>query len=139
MEAFVITPLLVLNPTVDTRACRGGWRDVMINFCITKDDGLHICELQIAHKQMMTARKGLPGHAVYNRVRDALARTVSPIQLHALVLTLHVYHHASPANHLNPLLPSSSPAPISLYWHGRPVQHPHSRCVRVSLRLRLRL
>ena len=82
MEAFVITPLLVLNPTVDTRACRGGWRDVMINFCITKDDGLHICELQIAHKQMMTARKGLPGHAVYNRVRDALARTVSLIQLH---------------------------------------------------------
>ena len=55
----------------------------MINFCITKDDGLHICELQIAHKQMMTARKGLPGHAVYNRVRDALARTVSLIQLHA--------------------------------------------------------
>ena len=72
---------LVPNPTVHTRACRGGWRDVMINFCITKDDGLHICELQIAHKQMMTARKGLPGHAVYNRVRDALAHTVSLIQI----------------------------------------------------------
>ena len=31
----------------------------------------HICELQLVHTQMMTARKGLPGHAVYNRVRNA--------------------------------------------------------------------
>ena len=84
MESFDINHphhSLVPNPTVHTRACRGGWRDVMINFCITKDDGLHICELQIAHKQMMTARKGLPGHAVYNRVRDALVHTVSLIQI----------------------------------------------------------
>ena len=49
----------------------------MINFSIAADAGRHICELQIAHKQMMTARKGLPGHAVYNRVRVTLARTLA--------------------------------------------------------------
>ena len=35
------------------------------------DEGLHICELQVAHEQMLMARKGLPGHAVYNKVRNA--------------------------------------------------------------------
>jgi surface protein len=30
-----------------------------------------ICELQIVHEGMMTARKGLPGHIIYNRVRTA--------------------------------------------------------------------
>ena len=49
----------------------GGWRDCMINFYFKDDPNKHICELQLIHNQMMTARKGLPGHAVYNRVRNA--------------------------------------------------------------------
>ena len=32
----------------------------------------HICELQIAHHQMLAARTGLAGHAVFNRVRNAM-------------------------------------------------------------------
>ena len=48
-----------------------GWRDIMINFYFNNDPNKHICELQLVHYQMMAARKGLPGHAVYNRVRNA--------------------------------------------------------------------
>ena len=32
----------------------------------------HICEIQIAHQQMLAARKGLAGHAVFNRVRNVM-------------------------------------------------------------------
>ena len=50
----------------------GGWRDCMINFIIRDQDGnLVICELQIVVEAMMTARQGLPGHAIYIRVRTA--------------------------------------------------------------------
>ena len=49
----------------------GGWRDCMLNFYLKSDPNKHICELQLVHAQMLTARKGLPGHAVYNRVRNA--------------------------------------------------------------------
>ena len=28
----------------------------------------HVCEVQVAHKKMLTARAGLDGHAVYGRV-----------------------------------------------------------------------
>lgn len=49
----------------------GGWRDCMVNFYLKADVNQHICEIQLVHRQMMTARKGLPGHAVYNRVRNA--------------------------------------------------------------------
>ena len=43
----------------------GGWRDLMVNLIVF--DGAagggvrHVCELQIAHEMMLTARKGLPG------------------------------------------------------------------------------
>eukprot|EP00750_Incisomonas_marina_P022599 INCI4982.4.p1 GENE.INCI4982.4~~INCI4982.4.p1 ORF type:complete len:219 (-),score=47.78 INCI4982.4:565-1221(-) len=49
----------------------GGWRDVMICFFINDDPNRHVCEIQIAHGQLLMARKGLPGHAVYSRVRNA--------------------------------------------------------------------
>jgi surface protein len=49
----------------------GGWRDCMLNFYLKEDSNQHVCEVQLVHAQMMTARKGLPGHAVYNRVRNA--------------------------------------------------------------------
>ena len=32
----------------------------------------HVCELQLVHGNLMTARKGLPGHSVYSRVRNAV-------------------------------------------------------------------
>ena len=32
----------------------------------------HICEIQIAHQQMLAARKGLAGHAVFNRLRNVM-------------------------------------------------------------------
>ena len=50
----------------------GGWRDCMINFYFKTDPNQHICELQLAHSQMYTARKQFPGHAVYNKVRNAM-------------------------------------------------------------------
>ncbi|KAK7253693.1 hypothetical protein SO694_00002236 [Aureococcus anophagefferens] len=35
-------------------------------------DGVaHVCEIQIVHEMLLTARKGLPGHGVYARVRNA--------------------------------------------------------------------
>ena len=32
---------------------------------------MQVCELQIVHETMLSARAGLPGHAIYNRVRNA--------------------------------------------------------------------
>ena len=49
----------------------GGWRDCMLNFFFKEDPHRHICELQIVHVKMMMARKGLPGHLVYSRCRNA--------------------------------------------------------------------
>jgi hypothetical protein len=43
----------------------------MINFTLASDANRHVCELQLAHDLMLTARKGLPGHVVYARVRNA--------------------------------------------------------------------
>ena len=45
----------------------GGWRDLMINFVVVSgvDEGVdaiqHVCEVQVAHEMMLTARKELPG------------------------------------------------------------------------------
>ena len=49
----------------------GGWRDCMINFYMCDDPARHICEVQIAHSIFLVARKGLPGHVIYSRVRNA--------------------------------------------------------------------
>ena len=32
----------------------------------------HICEIQVVHTMLLSARKTLPGHDVYNRVRNAM-------------------------------------------------------------------
>jgi len=52
-----------------------GWRDFVDNFiCLAapgQTDYQHICELQIVHHLMIVARKGLPGHVVYGKVRNA--------------------------------------------------------------------
>ena len=47
-----------------------GWCDVMVNFYIAADPHRHVCEVQVAHLKMLTARAGLDGHAVYGRVRN---------------------------------------------------------------------
>jgi len=49
----------------------GGWRDVMINFYVVSDGTKHVCEVQLVHKSLLTARKGLPGHIIYGVVRNA--------------------------------------------------------------------
>merc|ERR1712159_163351 len=50
----------------------GGWRDIMVSFYLRADNQKHICELQVVHEMMLAARKGLPGHVVYGRVRNAM-------------------------------------------------------------------
>ena len=49
----------------------GGWRDCMLNFLIVFGGSRQVTELQIVHETMLSARAGLPGHAIYNRVRNA--------------------------------------------------------------------
>ena len=57
-----------------------GWRDLMINLSVeqsseSKEDlnvKSHVCEIQLVHSRMLHARKGLPGHEVYGKVRNAL-------------------------------------------------------------------
>ena len=41
----------------------------MINYTLAGD--AHCCEVQICHNSLLVARKGLPGHAIYGRVRNA--------------------------------------------------------------------
>ena len=71
----------------------GGWRDYMDNFMICGDKNKHICELQIVHKVMITARKGLPGHVVYGKVRNAMELSFlyvfvcSPLLIYNYILT----------------------------------------------------
>ena len=50
----------------------GGWRDLMINFFLRDDPHRHVCEVQIVHSRMLVARQGLPGHAIYDKVRNAI-------------------------------------------------------------------
>jgi hypothetical protein len=48
----------------------GGWRDCMINGRFTGGSP-HVWEVQIVHRELLVARRGLPGHAIYNVVRVA--------------------------------------------------------------------
>jgi len=56
-----------------TQPSGGGWRDLMVNLVVLSDEGAvrHVCEVQVAHEMMLTARKGLPGHEVYAVQRNA--------------------------------------------------------------------
>ena len=49
----------------------GGWRDVLLNYVVRQDESRHVCEVQLVHATLLTARKGLPGHAIYNVTRTA--------------------------------------------------------------------
>jgi hypothetical protein len=46
----------------------GGWRDLMLNVGLVEPP--HICEIQVVHHELLVARKGLPGHSIYNAVRN---------------------------------------------------------------------
>ena len=65
----------------------------MDNFMICGDKNKHVCELQIVHKVMITARKGLPGHVVYGKVRNAMELSFlyvfvcSPLLIYNYILT----------------------------------------------------
>jgi len=56
-----------------TQPSGGGWRDLMVNLVVLGSDGAvrHVCEVQVAHEMMLTARKSLPGHEVYAVQRNA--------------------------------------------------------------------
>jgi hypothetical protein len=54
-----------------TEPSPGGWRDCMVCFVINDDPNQHVCEVQLVHHDLLTARKGLPGHSIYNRARNA--------------------------------------------------------------------
>ena len=49
----------------------GGWRDIMINYYVASDANKHVCEVQLVHKSLLMARKGLPGHVIYGVVRNS--------------------------------------------------------------------
>ena len=44
----------------------------MVNFYVVADTSKHVAELQVVHDRMLIARKGLNGHGVYHRSRNAL-------------------------------------------------------------------
>ena len=48
----------------------GGWRDCMVNGRF--EGSPHVWEVQIVHRELLMARRGLPGHAIYNCVRVAI-------------------------------------------------------------------
>ena len=43
----------------------------MLNFHVSVDGQQHVGELQLVHETLLCARSGLPGHEIYNRVRNA--------------------------------------------------------------------
>ena len=49
----------------------GGWCDLLFNFTIEGSNG-HVCEVQVAFKSMIAARKEGEGHAAYALARDAI-------------------------------------------------------------------
>ena len=55
-----------------TKPSQGGWRDLLINFYMADDPNCHICEVQVVLAKMLVARKGLGGHEIFGRSRNAL-------------------------------------------------------------------
>ena len=60
----------------------------MVNFAFNSDPSSHVCEVQLVHRELMVARAGLGGHAVYGKGRAAtellqLATAVGPTKTNA--------------------------------------------------------
>ena len=66
LEAEGVINIVRLKDRFCTVPSGGGWRDLMVNMTIVGDATNHICELQVVHANMLTAREGLPGHAAYS-------------------------------------------------------------------------
>jgi len=49
-----------------------GWADILINFSFASDPDQHICEIQLVHTGMLTARKHCNAHTAYAKFRSAL-------------------------------------------------------------------
>eukprot|EP00039_Didymoeca_costata_P022470 m.4612 g.4612 ORF g.4612 m.4612 type:complete len:741 (+) comp3029_c0_seq2:396-2618(+) len=49
----------------------GGWADILVNFYFKKDPHKHICEVQLAHKNLLMIRNEFHGHKKYNQFRTA--------------------------------------------------------------------
>ena len=47
----------------------GGWRDALINGYFRSDRNMHVVEIQIHHKALLTVRKDLGGHFMYSKFR----------------------------------------------------------------------
>ncbi|KAH8050307.1 hypothetical protein JL721_11390 [Aureococcus anophagefferens] len=80
---------------------RGGWRDLMVNVRVSVDGVAHVCEIQIVHEMLLTARKGLPGHDVYARVRNATELLESKLGADVAgdALSLAFLHEATGGGH----------------------------------------
>jgi hypothetical protein len=50
----------------------GGWRDCMLNIVCVKDPERIVCEVQIIHRNLMLARKGMAGHNDYTTYRSGV-------------------------------------------------------------------
>lgn len=49
----------------------GGWADVVLKFHFTNDPRKHVCEVQLAHVDMMRVRKRMNAHRAYSEYRCA--------------------------------------------------------------------
>ena len=49
----------------------GGWSDVLLKFHFADDPNKHICEIQLAHGDMMRVRKRMNAHRAYSEYRCA--------------------------------------------------------------------
>ncbi|KAH8097628.1 hypothetical protein JL720_525 [Aureococcus anophagefferens] len=63
------SPARVFDERFVARPAAGGWRDALVNARFADDDV--VFEVQIVHRELLVARRGLPGHAIYNKVRTA--------------------------------------------------------------------
>ncbi|KAH8043954.1 hypothetical protein JL722_14918 [Aureococcus anophagefferens] len=66
------------------RPAAGGWRDALVNARFADDDV--VFEVQIVHRELLVARRGLPGHAIYNKLRTGAGATAA--RLRALGVSL---------------------------------------------------
>lgn len=40
----------------------GGWRDILINFVFNDDTEMHVCEIQIMHRHLLSVREDMGAH-----------------------------------------------------------------------------
>lgn len=80
----------------------GGWRDVVVNMCLTNDFNRHVLEVQIQLRCLVNVRSELGGHFIYAKYR-------------ALTEALEVCNHGTShtTRHVREVLPLLSRHPVS--------------------------